>query len=98
MQNVVIYFKHDIRDIIAYSDAVRRIRQLLAENGAGEYIEDDMAIDGGDAEALLRGRNADEIYDTIKPVLNELSFMKGARINLVYGPIDCNSPKKTIEL
>ena len=38
------------------SDAARRIRELLAENGAGEYVEGDMAIDGGDAEAILRGR------------------------------------------
>lgn len=98
MQNVVVYFKHDIRDIISYSDAVRRIRELLAENGAGEYMEDDMAIDGGDAEAILRGPNADAIWDTIQPVLTELPFMRGAQVTLIYGPIGDGSPEKKLEL
>ncbi len=67
MQHVVLYFKHDIQDIIPYSNAVTQIRQLLADTGAGEYVEDDMAIDGGDAEAVLRGPNADTLYEAISP-------------------------------
>ncbi len=98
MQTVVVYFKPDIRDIIPYSDAVRRIRQLLAENGAGEYIEDDMAIDGGDAEAILRGENADTLYNTIAPVLANLPFMRGGRVTLIYGPMNSDSPQKMLEM
>lgn len=98
VQNVIVNFSHDIQDIIPYSDAVSQIRQLLAEKGDGEYVGDDMAIDGGDAEALLCGHSADQIFDTILPVLRVLSFMKGARVTLVYGPIDGQSPQKTIEL
>ncbi len=80
VQHVVLYFKHDIQDIIRYSNAVTKIRQLLADNGAGEYVEDDMAIDGGDAEAVLRGPNADTLYEVISPALKELPFLHGARV------------------
>lgn len=97
-QSVVLYFKHGIRDIMPYSRAVQRIRELLAENGAGEYVEDDMAIDGGDVEAILRGPNADTIYETIQPILTELPFMRGAQVTLVYGPLGDGSLVKKIEL
>lgn len=79
MQHVVLYFRHDIRDIIPFSDAVKRLRELLADTEIGEYVEDDMAIDGGDAEAVLCGADADLLYETILPVLKELPFMKGIK-------------------
>ena len=98
MEHVVIYFEHDIQDIIPYSSAVKRIRQLLIDRAAGEYVEDDMAIDGGDAQAVLRGASADTLYETVSPVLRELPFMQGAKITLVYGPLDSGSPEKSFEL
>lgn len=97
MQHVVLYFKHDIQDIIPYCEAVKRIRQVLSDTGTGEYVEDDMAIDGGDAEAVLRGSSADVLYETISPVLKELSFMQGASVTLVYGSLDSGSPETTFE-
>lgn len=98
MQHVVLYFKHDIQDIIPYSNAVTQIRQLLADTDAGEYVEDDMAIDGGDAEAVLRGPNADTLYEAISPTLKELPFLHGARVTLVYGSLGAGVPEKSFEL
>jgi hypothetical protein len=98
VQHVVLYFKHDIRAIIPYYDAVERIRQLLSETRAGEYVEDDMAIDGGDAEVVLRGPSADVLYETIFPILKDLSFMRGARVTLVYGSLGSGYPETMFEL
>lgn len=47
-----------------------------------------MAIDGRDAEAVLRGPSADSLFETIFPVLKESTFMHGAKVRLVYGSID----------
>ena len=98
MQHVILYFKHGIRDIVPYSDAVAHIRQLLADAGTGEYVEDDMAIDGGDAEAILRGPNANTLYETICPVLKKLPFLHGARVTLVYGSLGAGEREKSFEL
>ena len=98
MQHVVLYFRHDIRDIIPFCDAVKRLRQLLADTRTGEYVEDDMAIDGGDAEAVLCGADADSLYETISPVLKELPFMQGARVTLVYGSLNAGATEKSFEL
>ena len=98
MQHVVLYFRHDMRDIIPFSNAVERLRRLLAGTGIGEYVEDDMAIDGGDCEAVLSGADADLLYETISPVLKELPFMQGAKVTLVYGPLNAGTTEKTLEL
>lgn len=98
MQHLVVYFEHDIRDILPWSDAVKQIRQLLDANGAGEYVEDDLAIDGGDAEVILQGQSADDVYNTIAPVLSDLPFVRGGHVTLIYGPMDSGSRETTIEL
>ena len=59
MQHVVLNFKHDIRDVVPFSNAVERLRHLLAATETGEYVKDNMAIDGGDADVVLRGPNAE---------------------------------------
>jgi hypothetical protein len=98
LQHVILYFRHDIRDIIPFSDAVKRLRQLLADTGTGEYVEDDMAIDGGDVEAVFCGADAGALFETISPVLKELSFMQGAKVTLVYGSLNAGATEKTFEL
>lgn len=98
MQHVIVYFRHDIRDIIPFCNAVKRLRQLLAETGIGEYVEDDMAIDGGDAEAVFCGHDADLLYETISSVLQQLPFMKGAKVTLVHGPLKTGASERVLEL
>ncbi len=98
VQHVILYFKHDIRAIIPFSEAVQRIRRLLAGTGIGEYVEDDMAIDGGDAEAILCGPDARILYETISPALSELLFLHGAKVTFVYGPLHTGAPEMTFEL
>ncbi len=59
MEHLAIYFKHDIRDIIPYSKFIMKIRPALEQSGVGEYLGDDMAIDGGDAEGVVEeGKSA----------------------------------------
>ena len=74
------------------------MRQILSESQSGEYVEDDMAIDGGDAEAVLRGPSADALFSDIVPVLKELSFMRGAKVTLIYGAFDSGAPAATFEV
>jgi hypothetical protein len=88
MEHRVIYFKHGIRDIIPYSKFIEKVRPVLKENGIGEYIGDDMAIDGGDAEGVFSCWSARALFEFIRDDLDNLSFMRGARVTFILGELD----------
>lgn len=88
MEHLVIYFKHGIRDVIPYSRFIKVARDKLAENGLGEYLGDDMAIDGGDAEGAFAAQSARALFEFLKEDLVKLQCMKGARVTLIFGELD----------
>lgn len=91
MEHLVINFKHGIRDIIPFTEFIIKYRGALAENETGEYLGDDMAIDGGDAEGVFAGPSCRKLFDFIKQDLCALPFIKGAKVTLVFGELDANS-------
>lgn len=94
MEHLVIYFKHGIRDIIPYSDFISKCRIAMAACGVGEYLGDDMAVDGGDAEGVFAGPSSKKLFEFITQDLCALPFMKGAKVTLVFGDLDEGSPKE----
>jgi hypothetical protein len=87
-QHLVLYFKHGIQDIIPYSDFIQAIRPILERANLGEYLGDDMAIDGGDAEGIFAGPDARELHKFLLPEFAKLDFLRGGKVTLVFGPID----------
>ena len=91
MEHLTIYFTHGIKDIIPYSDFITSVRSIIEEKNLGEYLEDDMAIDGGDAEVVFSCPNAENLFQFIKEDLTKLSCMKGAKVTFVFGELDSNA-------
>ncbi len=98
MEHLTIYFKHGIRDVIPYTDFIMEAKVKIAELGLGEYLGDDMAIDGGDAEATFSSANASELFDYLKSGLTALQFMQGAKITFTYGELESGAPEKEFYL
>jgi hypothetical protein len=96
MEHLVVDFKHDIEDIIPFSEFVKNIKLVLAQAKVGEYLNDDMAIDGGDAEAFFSCPDARILFKFLEPHLRRLSFMHQAKVTLVFGPLDSGS--ETIQI
>ena len=96
MEHLVIYFRHDIRDVIPYSKFIEATRGVLAENGLGEYLGDDMAIDGGDAEGVFAAPSATRLLKFLTDDLAKLQFMKGAKVTLVYGELGTGAAEDCI--
>jgi hypothetical protein len=88
VEHLVLDFKHDIRDVIPYSNFIQEIRPVLSETRTGEYLGDDMAIDGGDAEAVFSSADARALFTLLEPRLKMLPFMRAARVTLVFGELD----------
>lgn len=87
-EHLVIDFRHDIRDIIPYCEFVTSVRSVIEERGLGEYLGDDMAIDGGDAEGVFSCSSARELFNFLKKPLSNLTFMAGAKVTLVFGELE----------
>jgi hypothetical protein len=100
MQHVIIDFKHRIQDLIPWCELIQRLRGELATNGVGEFVGDDMAIDGGDCEAVFRGADADALWEFLRPQLLPLSFVNAAttRVDLVYGDLESSARTRTFSL
>ena len=54
MEYLIIEFTHGIEDITPYCNFIKELEAKLSANKLGIYNGDDMAIDGGDAEAFFR--------------------------------------------
>lgn len=87
MEHLRIHFRHDLQAIQPYCEFVERTRRRLADNGLGEYLGDDMAIDGGDAEALFACPDARALFAFLHEDLKALDFMAGATIQLIHGAL-----------
>ena len=96
MEHLVIDFRHGIRDVIPYCDFISKCRIAMAERGIGEYLGDDMAIDGGDAEGVFAGHSSKELFAFIRQDLCALPFMKGARVTFVFGALGQGSLSEEI--
>ncbi len=98
MEHLVLLFRHDMRDVIPYCQFVAQLKTQLAEKQLGEYIEDDMAIDGGDAEAVFSSSDVRLLYEFLAPQLRELPFMREAEIKLIFGPLESDSVQQELAL
>ena len=91
MDHITIDFKHGIQDIVPYYDFLKSVREEIVEQCIGEYLEDDIAIDGGDAEVFFSCNDAYALFAYLKPKLLALPFMKGALVRFTFGELDSGS-------
>lgn len=88
MQHLIINFTHQIQDVIPFCQFIEGIRPVLSEAKIGHYVGDDMAIDGGDAEAIFSGADARSLLSFLEPHLRKLPFLRNAQVTLVFGALD----------
>lgn len=62
------------------------MEQSIAQAGTGEYDGNEVATDGSDGYLYMYGPDADALFSTVRPLLEAVDFMQGARVKLRYGP------------
>ncbi len=63
-----------------------RLEQVIASSGTGELDGNEIATDGSDGYLYMYGPDADALFTAVRPTLDAVDFMRGARVMLRYGP------------
>lgn len=100
MQHLILHFTHAIEDIIPWCNFIEELKPQLARSGVGQFDNDDMAIDGGDCEAVFRGLDARELLAVLHPHFRSLAFLQKptTRVELIFGELGSSSEQQIFSL
>lgn len=84
--DVVIHFKYGSSDLQSLFEMEERIDRAIVDAEVGVLGGNEVATDCSNGFLFLHGPNADRLYEVIKPILEEVPFMHGAKVTLRYGP------------
>lgn len=100
MQHLVLYFTHTIRDISPWCTFIENLQPQLANSGIGQFDSDDMAIDGGDCEAVFTAADAKALLAFLLPHFQTLVFLQKptTRVELVFGALEGTSERQIFSL
>ncbi len=101
---VVVHFNYGIMASDGTPDLgpLRALEQRLdnAINSAkvGEYDGDEIAVSGKDGFLYMYGPDADRLFETIRPILEETPFMKGASVKKRYGAAEAGVKESVVRI
>ncbi len=85
-QSVIIWFFHyEFEELDELIDLQEKLGQLLADNGLGRCDGNEIACEGTDGSLYFYGPSAEKIFAAIKPLLQEIDWMRGAMATLSFG-------------
>jgi|SRR6218665_288300 len=93
LQNsLIINFYYGIDDLDPLFELEDKLRAVIDENELGHYDGHAINMDDTDGILFMYGDDPEKIFEAIKPVLHQTSFMKAAEINIEI--VSPNQPKK----
>ncbi|MDO8999989.1 MAG: hypothetical protein Q7W45_09510 [Bacteroidota bacterium] len=95
---VIIYFHYPHNNLDILHELEIRLMKIISDNKAGDYDGHEVAMDDTDATLFMYGPNAETLFKTVKPLLEQTSFMKGAIANLRFGPAGTKAPMIEVEI
>lgn len=85
-QAVIIQFLYGIDRLEPLHRLEEELRNLINQEGVGEYDGHEIATDYSDGFLYMYGSNAESLFKTVKTTLEKTDFMKGAIAKLRFGP------------
>lgn len=83
---VIVHFNYGSTNLQPLFALEEQIEQAIAAADAGEFDGDEIAIDGSDGSLYMYGPDADKLFEIVKPLLESVNFMHGAKAIKRYGP------------
>jgi hypothetical protein len=94
--SIIVHFNYLTDNLEELHNLKAKLEKVIHEKKVGEYDGHEIATDYSDGFLYMYGPNAEELFKTIKPVLEDTNFIKGAKVKLLFGELD--SGAKEIEL
>jgi hypothetical protein len=95
---VIIYFDYGIHRLDELHELEKRLANAMQQAGTGDYDGHEVAMDLSDGILFMYGPSAEALFKSIKPILDETEFMKGAKARLRFGPAEDGVSEITIEI
>ena len=83
---VIVHFTYGSTNLERLFELEHRIEAAISAAEVGEYDGNEVAVDGSDGYLYMYGRDADKLFEVIRPILEATSFMRGAEVRKRYGP------------
>lgn len=83
--SVIIWFNYGFDELEPLHALEDRLREAIAQAGVGMLDGHEINMDGSDGSLYMYGPNAEALYKAVKPVLEQVDFMKGATAQLRFG-------------
>lgn len=85
-QAVIVTFNYGLKTLKPLHDLEKKLESIIEEKNIGEYDGHEIAVDYSDGLLYMYGPDAEKLFDTIKPTLEDTDFLKGADVKLRFGP------------
>lgn len=85
---VVIQFFYGIEDLNELHELEKQLDSNITTNALGKYEGHDISLDFGDGYLYFNGKNADQIFQAIKPILEQHYFMDKSIATLRFGSFE----------
>lgn len=83
---VIIYFDYGMESLDPLFELCDKLENVIEAAAVGEFDGHEIAMDGSDGSLYMYGPNAETLFKTVKPTLDEVPFIKGAIAKLRFGP------------
>ncbi|MFN8697718.1 MAG: hypothetical protein ACK500_08445 [Flavobacteriales bacterium] len=83
---VILAFNYGLDSMQPLYDLQDQLDEILRSTGHGDCDGHEIATDMSDGFLYLYGKNAQTIFETVKPILEDCPFMRGSTITLRFGP------------
>jgi hypothetical protein len=87
-QLVVIQFFYGIENLNELHELERKLDSNMTSTALGKYEGHDISLDFGDGYLYFNGKNADHIFEAIKPILEQHYFMDKSIATLRSGSFE----------
>jgi hypothetical protein len=86
MQSVIVEFNYGLEEMDEIYDLEDKLRELLDKVTVGMIDGHEVAMDNSHGFLFLYGRNAEELFKVVHPVLLTKTWLHGATAHLRFGP------------
>jgi hypothetical protein len=95
---VIVHFNYGIEKFDPLFKLEDELQKVITEKKVGEYDGHEIAMDYSDGYLYMYGSNAETLFKAVKPTLEACKFMKGAKVNIRFGPPGKESKEIEVEI